>query len=60
MGIAGLWNVSYRFIVVSKYVEQAKLLEPAAQVVNLRELSTVEGFQRNFRGNHMLHIGIDI
>ncbi|CAA7260307.1 unnamed protein product [Cyclocybe aegerita] len=44
MGINELWDI----------------LKPAQEVVNLRELATIEGYQRNPRGNRTLYIGVDI
>jgi hypothetical protein len=60
MGIVGLWNVSFGLdSPIQDQPKNLKLLMPAADVVNLRELSTIEGLQRNPRGNHTLHIGVD-
>jgi len=43
MGINGLWTV----------------LKPVAEIINLREFTTVEGVQRNLHGNRRIYIGID-
>jgi len=60
MGVTDLWPVSDIGYVVSSFADYGwKLLEPAAQVINLREFTTTEGFEQNFRGNHMLYIGVD-
>ena len=53
------FNVQLVVEMVSAFFGIWKLLEPAARVVNLRELSTTKGLWANPHGNHTLYIGVD-